>query len=239
MKALKVSTILLSEDHKFCILNKATVYRINKGRSYIRLSSLDLVVRRCGNIEAASVRAAMLGRRDLVEKTPAEDYPIWVSELCGKSTVKPRRCSKKSPTYDVVVRWLGAFGPQRFQQSLTDAVRFELEGHQRQVAAEPILGRSAIEHARVGLLVDRRHVLKVHDGDVWSIRKGKSLVPTQEPQGSHMEAFCNQVYRALVVKGEITSSARLALEAISKESGLPILDLYTGDNINPELKALQ
>ena len=218
----------------YCSID-GTIYGLisNSYDSYNR--ELYLEVTEMGCVEAAKARHKLtFGEYD---EYRASDCSMTIKKVFLYKNKKARR--SKRPAYNVVVRWLGAFGPQRFQQSLTDAIQFELEGHQRQVAAEPILGRSAIKHARVGLLVDRRHVLKVHDGDVWSIRKGKSLVPTQEPQGYHMEAFCNQVYKALVVKGEITSSARLALEAISKESGLPILSLYAGNKINPELKALQ
>lgn len=103
----------------------------------------------------------------------------------------------------MIIRWLGAFGKA---QDLAKSLEWELT-QTREVAAERISGGNGkIRHARVGLLVDSRAVIKTYPGDVWSVvTESDKLKATRYASGwglknRQQEAFCKPVYRAIVVK---------------------------------------
>lgn len=129
----------------------------------------------------------------------------------------------------MVVRWLGAFGKG---SDLATSLSWELT-QDREVAAEHISsGNGKIRHARVGLLVDKRAVIRVFPGDVWSVagEDGK-LRATRYASGyalrrRHHEAFCCPVYRAIVIKDHpdrIKPAIMATVRSASASFALPIV----------------
>lgn len=129
----------------------------------------------------------------------------------------------------MVVRWLGAFGKG---SDLAASLSWELTQN-REVAAEHITsGNGKIRHARVGLLVDKRAVIRVFPGDVWSVagEDGK-LRATRYASGyaltgRHSEAFCRPVYRAIVIKDHPDRIKPVVMNAVrgaSEGFSLPIV----------------
>ena len=124
----------------------------------------------------------------------------------------------------MVIRWLGAF---RKNGSLVESLAWELnQTTVEALAAEKLhKGRSAIHHARIGLLVANRAVLRRYHSDVWSEYKDNGkLVPTRK-QGKaysyHSECFVRPDYKAIVIKGKITEQALQAC----RDTGMTILRL--------------
>lgn len=129
----------------------------------------------------------------------------------------------------MVIRWLGAFG--KAEGGLADALVWELT-QTREVAAELIRrGNGRILHARVGLLVDSRAVIKTYPGDVWSVADGEKLKTTRYASGWSLknrqhEAFCKPVYRAIVVKEHPDRMRRSVMEAVrvvAEHYALPVI----------------
>jgi len=64
------------------------------------------------------------------------------------------------------IRWLGAF---RKSGNLHESLLWEMEHCHREVAAEWLQsGHSLISHARVGLLLSNRAMIRRYRTDVWS-----------------------------------------------------------------------
>lgn len=135
---------------------------------------------------------------------------------------------------NIYVRWLGAFG---HSTSLSSSFEYELEICDREVAAEMIdLGNwcANIEHARVGLIMDRSAVHKVFPGDVWSVSSNRSrrLQTTQygvRHSHSHTECFCDPSYAGIVVRGaweDLSQAARTQILQASARYDLPIYTLH-------------
>jgi len=127
----------------------------------------------------------------------------------------------------VVIRWLGAFRKKAdLQASLTwELTQTELSA----VAAEKLVkGCSAIYHARIGLLVANRAILRRYSSDVWSTYRNGKLVPTRKEGkawSEHTECFVRPIYKAIVVKGKITDQALQACLTISIAYKIPFLRL--------------
>jgi len=100
----------------------------------------------------------------------------------------------------VYVRWLGAFGRT---DGLHESIKYELDFH-GEVAVEKIIKESYIRHARVGLIVPNKAIVKVFSGDCWSVKVGDSLEKTRNPKtakSSHIEAWANGgVFTGFIVK---------------------------------------
>lgn len=102
----------------------------------------------------------------------------------------------------------------------------------REVAAEHISGSNGqIRHARVGLLVDSRAVIKTYPGDVWSVTEGDKLKATRYASGWELknrqhEAFCKPVYRAIVVKEHPDRMKPVVMAAVreaAQRHNLPVM----------------
>lgn len=128
----------------------------------------------------------------------------------------------------MVVRWMGAFGKKgRLESSLG----WELtQASVRALSAERLVGgRSKIRHARVGLLVKNRAILRRYRGDVWSIRRSNGvLIKTRDQDnvfGGHTECFVRPDYAGIVIKGTISAQALRACTEAAAEHNLPLLKL--------------
>lgn len=96
---------------------------------------------------------------------------------------------------------MGAF---RKNGSLSEAIQFELS-RETFVSCERLQkGKSLIDHARVGLLVDPKAVYKRYNGDVWSEYSAASHLHTHrkgyQASSKHKEAFAKPVYTGIVIK---------------------------------------
>ena len=124
----------------------------------------------------------------------------------------------------MVIRWLGAF---RKNGSLEEALKWELN----QTAVSALTaerlpkGRSAIHHARVGLLVKNSAVLRRFRSDVWSAYRENGKLYATRKQGvaysQHTECWVKPKYLAIVVKGKVSHEALQACIA----TGLDVLRL--------------
>lgn len=131
------------------------------------------------------------------------------------------------------IRWLGAF---RKNGSLSEAVCFELS-RTTDVACEQLQsGKSFVNHARVGLLVDPKAVYKRFTGDVWSeYTVDGSLHATRkawEASSKHKESFAKPVYTGLVIKnGSLETLQYAARQEVIKaveQHNLPLYKLVKG-----------
>lgn len=131
------------------------------------------------------------------------------------------------------IRWMGAF---RKNGSLSEAVCFELS-RTTDVACEQLQsGKSLVDHARVGLLVDPKAVYKRFAGDVWSeYTVDGSLHATRkacEAGSKHKEAFAKPVYTGLVIKNAsletLGYAARQEVIKAVEQHDLPLYKLVKG-----------
>lgn len=128
----------------------------------------------------------------------------------------------------MVIRWMGAFGKKG---SLESSLGWELaQASVRALSAEKLVGgRSKIKHARVGLLVKNRAILRKYRGDVWSIRRSNGvLVKTRNQDhvfGGHTECFVRPDYTGIVIKGTISAQALQACVRAAEKHNLPLLKL--------------
>lgn len=123
----------------------------------------------------------------------------------------------------MVIRWLGAF---RKKGSITESLSWELsQSSVSALAAERLSkGKSAIRHAKVGLLVKNSAVLRKYRSDVWSEYRGNKLIKTRKEgcaYSDHTECWVRPDYIAVVVKGRISDTALQACH----ETGLDVLRL--------------
>lgn len=147
----------------------------------------------------------------------------------------------------MIVRWMGAYGKS---VSLLESLRFELSNLEYEVAAERIypgarvrtsngslksIGSGGIQHAVVGLWLDKAAWVKGYPGDVWSqmdLENPGRLCPTRwgrfTPHG-HTEAFCKPGHvKGIVLKKHPSALGPATLEAlqiISVEHDLPVFYL--------------
>lgn len=133
-----------------------------------------------------------------------------------------------------VVRWLGAYGKST---TLEASLTFELNRPATdEVCGEGIKhGLSKIGHARVGLLVARKSVIKCFKGDVWSKHdEAGKLVKTRKPANvkiGHTECWCRPNYTALVVDQwtgytdghEAHDSAMQSVKIVAAQHGLKVI----------------
>jgi len=132
----------------------------------------------------------------------------------------------------MIVRWLGAFD---YRASLRESITWELTQKVRPVVAAERLrrGKSYIHHAKVGLLVANKAVVRRFTSDVWSVYRRGKLIPTRKqapPQLArqndwHAECFVRPLFIALVVKGKISNSAWDAVKWAARHHRLDILRL--------------
>lgn len=134
------------------------------------------------------------------------------------------------------IRWMGAF---RKNGSLSEAVDFELQ-RETCVACEKLQhGKSHVDHARVGLLVDPKAVYKRYKGDVWSSYTVDGRLHTgrkgYEAHSDHWEAFAKPVYTGLVIKNgsleTLQFAARKEIQKICEQHQLPVYKLAKGSLI--------
>ena len=79
------------------------------------------------------------------------------------------------------VRWMGAFGKN---SSLYGSLNYEMTNTTIEVACEHLAkGKSSIKHARIGIIIPKSAILKMYQGDVWSIREGDKLKRTRRGSG--------------------------------------------------------
>ena len=101
----------------------------------------------------------------------------------------------------MIIRWLGAFGKA---QSLHASLKFELgRSLTDEVAAEDIRTCSMIKHAKVGLLIANKSIIKKFNGDCFSLLENGKLVKTRNPKdakSSHLECWANPNYIGIVAK---------------------------------------
>lgn len=135
----------------------------------------------------------------------------------------------------IYVRWLGAF---RRMGTLHQSLNYELNRRiDEEVAVERIDEKSFIDHARVGLLIDKKAVVKKFNGDCWSeYNVGGKLCKTRRPTGLHREAWAHPAYTAIVVScgigrpdGEgfynLSKKVQNTIKWYSELYNLPILNL--------------
>lgn len=131
-----------------------------------------------------------------------------------------------------VVRWLGAFGNAG---SLHEALGWELSSAARELAAEPLSGgESKISHAKVGLLAKSIAVIKIFDGDCWSVNRDGRLVKTRNPRSTkcqHKEAWIRPDYAAIVIKGQVSAQSLRTVKWFGDLYQLPILRLKKGGEL--------
>lgn len=134
------------------------------------------------------------------------------------------------------IRWLGAF---RKNGSLSEAIAFETT-RATDVACERLQnGKSFVNQARVGLLVDPKAVYKRFDGDVWSEYTSDGRLYTTrkgyEASSKHQEAFAKPVYTGIVIKNAsfatLKYTARAEILAAHELYALPVYKLVKGSLI--------
>jgi len=129
----------------------------------------------------------------------------------------------------MVIRWLGAFGKNA---SLFESLSFELE-RTDEVAAEKLQsGVSFIVHARVGLLVKKKAIVKEFNGDCWSVRENGRLVKTRNPRhasSEHLEVWAKPQYLGVVVKGRISKSTFKDLRSFCQRNDFKLFLLKGGE----------
>lgn len=139
------------------------------------------------------------------------------------------------------VRWMGAF---RKVAPLHEALKYELNRPVTdEVAVEPINADGQQVNAKVGLLVDKKAVVKTFRGDCWSERRPDGrLCKTRNPRlapGRHMEAWANPRYTGIIVsagvyrdRGEgfynLPARIRGTIKWYSNLYGLPVYHLVGG-----------
>ena len=128
----------------------------------------------------------------------------------------------------MIIRWLGAFGKSGDLQNSLD---FESTRQlSNEVAAEPISGNQGhITHARIGLLVANSAIIKLFNGDCFSVKtENGQLKKTRNPRESlcDSEAWVHPVYLGIVIKGGLRTF-KPAIKKIIKNSGLKIFKLTT------------
>ena len=148
----------------------------------------------------------------------------------------------------MIIRWIGAFG--KADTGLAGAITWELTQRDRKLLCAERLrrGRSVIRHARVGLLVKNRAVVRRYRSDVWSVPAGAdgSLLKKTRREGDafsqHTECWVRPDYCALVVKGKVLPAAWQAVVDASRRHGIKLLyltrdgRLVDADQINPPIR---
>ncbi len=131
------------------------------------------------------------------------------------------------------IRWMGAFAKNG---SLSESIHFEM-ARTSVVACEQLQsGKSFINNARVGLLVDPKAVYKRFSGDIWSeYSVDGQLFATRkywEAKSQHRESFAKPVYTGIVIKNGSLNTLKYAArqEVISahEQHSLPVYRLVKG-----------
>lgn len=136
------------------------------------------------------------------------------------------------------IRWMGAFITNG---SISDGISFEMT-RESAVACEHLQkGKSYIQHARIGLLVDPKAVYKRYSGDVYSHYTSNGCLHTgRKPyeagsKSRHWEAFAKPVYTGIVIKnGSLETIKRAARKEIldaCEQYHLPVYKLVKGSLI--------
>lgn len=131
----------------------------------------------------------------------------------------------------MIIRWLGAFRKGN-SNGLLDSLKWEISQADRSaVAAEQLVrGKSQIHHAKIGLLVKNRALLRKFSGDVWSEYDPitNKLIKTRHEHSAysdHTECFVRPDYCGIVVKRGARMGAIETARAFAKSHGLPLLRL--------------
>jgi len=132
------------------------------------------------------------------------------------------------------VRWLGAFGKG---SSLLKSLHYEVARDSNgEVAAELLRdGKSQIRHARVGLLVSQKAVIRRFDCDVWSRPVGTKSVRLKANRtkafSEHAECFCRPEYTGVVVKNYagMKKDIKKGILWFAKKNNLPVYELTGGE----------
>ena len=130
----------------------------------------------------------------------------------------------------MIIRWLGAFAKGG---TLAESIQYEINRSATdEVAAEYIKeGLSEIRHARVGLLVASKALIKRFNGDCYSVLENGKLVKTRNPKDTgsqHIECWVNPIYKGIVVKGKISKSAFMTIRHIAGINNIPVMILKGG-----------
>jgi hypothetical protein len=141
----------------------------------------------------------------------------------------------------MLVRWLGAFSGSQHTGSasnLSTSLAFELARPATDlVACEAIKRDSKISHAKIGLLISNKHVIREFKHDCWSVKtsNGGLRATRHDAPSQHAEAWAKAEYSAVVIKAGAT--ARAVDEAIdfAKANNLKILFLQQDDYLKSRL----
>ena len=130
----------------------------------------------------------------------------------------------------MIIRWLGAFAKTG---TLAESIQYECNREVTdEVAAEYVnKGISQIAHAKVGLLIANKALIKKYNGDCWSVLEDGKLVKTRNPKhagSTHKEAWANPVYTAVVIKDRISKQAMMEVKHLASINNLPVLTLKGG-----------
>lgn len=134
------------------------------------------------------------------------------------------------------IRWMGAF---RKNGSLSEAIIYELTRNTNVACEQLQKGKSLVNFARVGLLVDPKAVYKRYKGDVWSEYTPDGKLHTTrkgyEAKSRHKEAFAKPIYTGIVIKdaslATLKYSARAEIISVHKQCLIPVYKLVKGSLI--------
>ena len=135
----------------------------------------------------------------------------------------------------MLIRWLGAFRGKGWKYSLSEVFEYELSCSKIKAAEDAVKGKSHIHQARIGLLVNKRAIVRKYQTDVWSeydvhgnLRPSRGEYKTSS---IHKECFVKPDYIGVVIKGrgEIKQEHLDACFAL----GLPVYRLFRNGTMVP------
>ena len=136
----------------------------------------------------------------------------------------------------MIIRWMGAFRSRNV--GIEEALRFELTSAQNaEVAAEVIQPGDSTDmpkHVDIGLQVEHSATVRRFNSDVFSEKGENGKLRCTRGQNSfthHREAFCNPVYKRIVLKGHPSRIAKKDIEAVKKislEFAIPVAFMSNG-----------
>ena len=134
-------------------------------------------------------------------------------------------------SYNMKIRWLGAFSGSTHTgsaNSLTNSLDFELSRPASDiVACEAIKRDSKISHAKIGLLISNKNVIREFKNDCWSVKtsNGGLRATRHDAPSQHSEAWAKAEYSALVIKAGATTIVVDEAIDFAKANNLKILFL--------------
>ena len=127
------------------------------------------------------------------------------------------------------IRWLGAFGASDY---LSEALEFEFSCEDS-VCAEDFTSFSALSlRCGVGLLCNRKNIIRRFDSDVWSFRNRDGKLTATKPENSsdHSELWVSgeNKFTAIVVTGMDVLQKYPYLARVAIEKNIKLLLLKNG-----------